>query len=67
LPGLKEFGQQLLSTGDVTEDVAVLVNLGMQQRIAGLQQADRRYWRDIIVELKQLRSTRKLMSGGIAV
>ena len=34
VPGLKEFGQLLLSTGDVSEEVAVRVNLGMQQRIA---------------------------------
>ena len=67
VPGLKEFAQQLLSTGDVTEEVAVRVNLGMQQRIAGLQQADRRCWRDIIAELKQLRGTGKLMPEGEAV
>jgi len=65
--GLKEFAQQLLSTGDVTEEVAVRVNLGMQQRIASLQQADRSYWRDIITELKQLRGTGKLLPEGSAV
>src|SRR6185503_5090 len=52
VPGLKEFAQQLLSTGDVTEEVLLRVNVGMQQRITDLQQADRRYWRDIIAELK---------------
>lgn len=67
VPGLKEFGQQLLSTGDVTEEVAVRVNLGMQQRIATLQQADRRYWRDIIAELKKLRGAGNLMPEGSAV
>jgi hypothetical protein len=39
----------------------------MQQRIAGLQQADRRYWQEIIAELKQLRCTGTLMPEGSAV
>ena len=43
------------------------VNVGMQQRIAGLQQADRRYWRDIIDELRHLRAAGKLMAEGSAV
>ena len=34
--------------------------------IAGLQQADRRYWRQIIDELKQLRAAGKLMPEGSA-
>jgi hypothetical protein len=67
VPGLKEFAQQLFSTGDVREEVAARVNLGMQQRIAGLQQADRRYWRDIIDELRQFRATGNLMPEGSAV
>jgi len=29
--------------------------------MTALQQADRRYWRDIIAELKELRATGKLM------
>ncbi len=39
----------------------------VQQRIAGLQQADRRYWQEIIAEQKQLRGTGMLMPEGSAV
>jgi len=66
-PGLKEFARQLLSTGEVTEEVAGLVNQGMQQRIAAFQQADRLYWRGIIGELKQLRGAGKLIPEGSVV
>jgi hypothetical protein len=36
----------------------------MQRRMAELQQADRRYWRDIIAELKRLRAAGDLMPEG---
>jgi hypothetical protein len=39
----------------------------MQLRIAELQQADRRYWREIIADLKKLRAGGELMPEGDAV
>jgi len=39
----------------------------MQQRIADLQLADRRYWREIIAKLKRLRATGKLAPEGSEV
>ncbi|HKX61225.1 MAG TPA: hypothetical protein VJS65_05265 [Verrucomicrobiae bacterium] len=64
---LNDFAEQLKSTGDVSEELASRLNSGMQQRIGVLQQIDREYWRQIIAELKQLRSAGKLMPEGGAV
>ena len=66
-PAVTEFGRQLLSGADVSESVERQVNEWMQPRIADLQQADRRYWREIIAELKSLRATAKLVAEGSAV
>jgi hypothetical protein len=67
VPSLREFGRQLLSQGDVGESVEHEVNEWMQQRIAELQMADRRYWREIITDLKQLRANAMLTAEGSAV
>jgi hypothetical protein len=67
VPSLREFGRQLLSQGDVGESVEHEVNEWMQQRIAELQMADRRYWREIIPDLKQLRANAMLTAEGSAV
>ena len=64
---LREFARQLQVTGDATEPVEKEVSDWMQQRMAKLQQADRRYWREIIVELKAIRSAGKLMAEGDSV
>jgi hypothetical protein len=66
-PEMKQYAEQLLSTGDVSEELASRINASMQERIVGLQQADRMYWRGIITELKQLRVAGKLMPEGGAV
>ena len=67
IPAVKEFGEQVLSNGDVTEELADRVNLGMQQRIAVFQQTDRRYWRKVIEDLRELRRTGKLLPEGFPV
>ena len=66
-PAVSELGRQLLSRGDVSDSLERQVNESMQQRIADLQQADRRYWREIIAELKSLRANGKLVTEGGAV
>jgi len=62
-----ELGRQWVSTQDVTESVERQVSEWMQRRILELQQADRRYWRGIIAELKTLRATGKLVTDGTPV
>jgi hypothetical protein len=66
-PAVAEMGRQLRAGEDVSESVERQVNEWMQQRIADLQQADRRYWREIIAKLKTLRATGKLVAEGSAV
>ena len=66
-PALKELGSQWLSGVPVDESIEAGVNNWMQQRIAALQQADRRYWRDIISDLKNLRFSGKLAPEGSLV
>jgi hypothetical protein len=63
----KEFARQMRATGDVTDSVEKEVSDWMQQRMTALQQADRRYWRGLIAELKELRSAGKLMPEGAGV
>ena|ERR1051326_3053593 len=65
--GVREFGRQLLTSGEVSEEVIDQVNRGLQQRIALLQQADRQHWRGIITELKSLRQSGQLMADGSLV
>lgn len=64
---LREFGHSVLADGLMTEDIESAVSTQMQRRIGDLQQADRRYWRSIIAELKELRADGKLMPEGEAV
>lgn len=61
---LGEFARQFQSTGDASESVEIEISTWMQQRMAELQQADRRYWREIIGELKALRSAGSLEPEG---
>jgi len=63
-PGFKEFAEQILAGNDESEATAASVNANMQRRIAELQQTDRRYWRDIIAQLKRLRAAGELMPEG---
>ena len=62
--GLRDFGQQLLATGEVSEKIIGHVTGWMQQRIAAYQQADRAYWRPIIADLRSLRQAGQLMNEG---
>jgi len=39
----------------------------MQRRMAALQEADRRFWRDIIADLKRMRAAGELMPEGSVV
>jgi hypothetical protein len=66
-PGFKEFAERIVVGKDESEASATSVNADMQQRMAKLQQADRRYWRDIIAELKRLRAADELMPQGAKV
>lgn len=66
-PALTEFGRQVRSEGDASESVERRVNEWMQQRISDLQRADHSYWREIITELKALRSAGKLVVEGSLV
>jgi len=66
-PEMKEFGRQLLSLGDAAEPVERRMADSMQRQIAGLQQADRRHWRDIVAELKQFHKLGKLVKEGTGV
>ncbi len=66
-PVVTELGRQLRSGENGSESVERQVDEWMQQRIADLQQADRRYWREIIAKLKGLRATGKLAPEGSAV
>ena len=64
---LTEFAEQLGNSGDVDEAVERQLNGWMQGRIAEMQDADRRYWRPIIAELKLFRSGGNLSPEGTAV
>jgi hypothetical protein len=64
---VEEFARQLLTTGDVAETAEKEVSEWMQQRMIELQQGDRRYWRNIVAELKKLRATGKLMAEGAEI
>ncbi len=58
-----QFGRQLFA-GEVAESTERQVTDFFQSRISELQLADRRYWRAIIRDLKELRSAGKLMPEG---
>jgi hypothetical protein len=59
-----EYGRQMLAGGEVSEAVERLVGGFFQNRISELQASDRRYWRDIIHRLKELRMAGELMPEG---
>jgi hypothetical protein len=59
-----EFGSQILSAGETTEEADEAASARSQERIRELQQADRRYWRGVIAELKTLRANGQLMPEG---
>jgi hypothetical protein len=61
---LQEFARQLRATEDVSDPIQGKVAAWMQRRMSALQQADRRYWRDILTELKSLRAQNALMTEG---
>ena len=59
-----EFGRQLLADGEVSESIERRVGELFQSRISELQLTDRQYWRDIIRQLKEMRSADRLMREG---
>ncbi len=59
--------RQLASGADPSEALENEVSALLQEKIAVLQQADRRHWRPIIAELRQLRALGRLMPEGGAV
>lgn len=59
-----EFGKQTRAGGEVSETIERCVGELFQSRIAALQLVDRRYWREIIRQLKELRTTGGLMREG---
>jgi hypothetical protein len=61
VPEMKRFAECLAEDQPVPEEIEGKLTVWMQQRIAALQRADRIYWRQIIAELKQLRTDGKLM------
>jgi hypothetical protein len=56
--------QEFASGADPSEALENDVSSMLQERIAALQQADRRHWRTIIAELRQLRAVGRLMTEG---
>jgi hypothetical protein len=66
-PKVADLGRQLQAAGDAAESLEQTVRELFQQRITRLQMADRRYWREIIGDLKVLRATGKLMPEGSVV
>jgi len=60
-------GQATVLYGAATFSEDIDLTGQLQRRIGDLQQADRRYWRSIISELKELRAAGKLMPEGQAV
>jgi hypothetical protein len=64
---LGDFGGQWLAAGDVPDSTQRSVGEWLHRRIAELQLADRHYWRDIIRNLKELRSAGELMIEGSEV
>ena len=62
-----EFGRQCLAGSEVSESVERRVGELFQSRLAGLQLADRQYWRGIIGQLKALRTAGMLMREGEVV
>ncbi len=64
---IREFGRLIVANDVVGEGIERAITEGLQRRIGDLQQADRRYWRGIIKELKELRAAGKLMPEGQAV
>lgn len=64
---LRAFGRSTLAGDEGDLPVEEAITAWMQQRMAALQQADRRYWRNIIAELKNLRSNGILMPEGAPV
>jgi hypothetical protein len=54
----------VLAGGEVVDSVDRSVRTLFQSSISELQLADRRYWRDIIRRLKELRGTGRLMPEG---
>jgi hypothetical protein len=64
---LRIFGEHIAAGRDVPEPVEERLTAAMQRRMAALQQADRRYWRDIIAELKQLKAGAQFMPEGSEV
>lgn len=60
-PPFNEFARKSRAGEEISDRIVAAVSIEMQGRIADLQQADRRHWRRIIAELKQLRADGKLM------
>jgi hypothetical protein len=65
-PALVQFVADLPS-GNVPDEIETAISGWMHRRIAELQMADRHYWREIIAELKKLRSGGQLEIEGSAV
>lgn len=63
-PEVGGFGRQLLDHGEVSEPIERRVGEFFQARMSELQVADRRYWRDIIRKLKEMRGAGELMPEG---
>jgi hypothetical protein len=66
-PDMREIARQARVGDEIADETANRVNGDLQRRIAELQQLDRRYWRDIIADLKQLRAEGKLIPEGAEV
>jgi hypothetical protein len=66
-PTLGQALGQLLDNGEITDTLEDELDAWLQRRVAVLRQADRRYWRDIIADLRNLRASGGLMAEGSAV
>jgi hypothetical protein len=66
-PDIREFGIQVVYAEEVAEVVETAAERVLQQRLSACQEADRRYWRPIVAELRAFRSRNQLMQEGAIV
>jgi hypothetical protein len=63
-PALRTFAEEVVASREVPEEIEHAIAGAMQERMMLLQQRDRRYWREIIAELRQFRAQGVLMREG---
>jgi hypothetical protein len=64
---MRQLGVQIVGGAEVTEAAEKAVQDLLQRRLGACQEADRRYWRPIVAELRAFRRNNQLMREGEAV